>query len=457
MSMRMSRRSMLKWMAAGSATAALAACAMPVATDSGSGDEMADMEDITIGWARHGSEGDVPTETGLAELFKANNPGVTVEPLVLPWGDYNTKIPVMVAGGTAPDTFGCHPALMAETHTAGGSTPLTDFIDAYGADLNYDDVVYHGDALFDGTVFGLPQKSCTHQLRYNKTLLQEAGLPLPGDLYWEQGADGWNWNTFVEIGIEMTKDLDGDGQTDQYFYGGSGGTNQLATIRAAGGEVFDEAISTCTINSADAVEGIKFMADLVLEHKIQPPPEMQASELGINFNTGRIVMAGGTTCDSVRDLREGYELPFEWDFVLVPAGKAGFRCWGDTDQIVVSSSSENSQEAFDWTVYRSSLQAWEEGYDSGIKLAFSDGPTRYSIFESKAYTEPLGVLDIPMIREGYINTIPNPFVPRSPQPYRVLFTVMTTEVDNALRGAKTAQEAADDMCAQIEEILAENA
>ena len=118
-----SRRSMLKWMAAGSATAALAACAMPVATDTG-GDEMADMEEITIGWARHGSEGDVPTETGLAELFKSKHPGVSVEPLVLPWGDYNTKIPVMVAGGTAPDTFGCHPALMAETHTAGGSIPL---------------------------------------------------------------------------------------------------------------------------------------------------------------------------------------------------------------------------------------------------------------------------------------------------------------------------------------------
>ena len=149
----------------------------------------------------------------------------------------------MVAGGTAPDTFGCHPALMAETHTAGGSSPLTDFIDAYGDALNYDDVVYHGDALFDGVVFGLPQKSCTHQLRYNKTIFQEAGLPLPGELYWEQGADGWNWNTFIEMGKELTKDLDGDGETDQYFYGGSGGTNQLALIRAAGGEVFDEAIS----------------------------------------------------------------------------------------------------------------------------------------------------------------------------------------------------------------------
>ena len=174
---------MLKWMAAGGTTVALGACAMPAATDSGGAADMPAMDVITIGWARHGSEADVPTEVGLSELFKSKNPDVTVEPLVLPWGDYNTKIPVMVAGGTAPDTFGCHPALMAETHTAGGSSPLTDFIDAYGDALNYDDVVYHGDALFDGVVFGLPQKSCTHQLRYNKTLLEEAGLPFPGDLY----------------------------------------------------------------------------------------------------------------------------------------------------------------------------------------------------------------------------------------------------------------------------------
>ena len=130
MTAKLSRRSMLKAMAAGGATVALSACAMPAATDTGAAGDMPAMEEITIGWARHGSEGDVPTETGLAELFKSKNPGVNVEPLVLPWGDYNTKIPVMVAGGNAPDTFGCHPALMAETHTAGGSIPLTDFIDA---------------------------------------------------------------------------------------------------------------------------------------------------------------------------------------------------------------------------------------------------------------------------------------------------------------------------------------
>ena len=142
MSTRMSRRSMLKWMAAGSATASSGRLRR-------AGRNRLRWrrrygrhgKTFTIGWARHGSEGRRTNRNRAGRnCFKANNPGVTVEPLVLPWGDYNTKIPVMVAGGTAPDTFGCHPALMAETHTAGGSTPLTDFIDAYGADLNYDDV-----------------------------------------------------------------------------------------------------------------------------------------------------------------------------------------------------------------------------------------------------------------------------------------------------------------------------
>jgi len=63
-------------------------------------------EPITIDWARHGSEGDLTTENALAEFFAERSPGVTVEPLVLPWNDYNDKIPIMVAGGTAPDHGG---------------------------------------------------------------------------------------------------------------------------------------------------------------------------------------------------------------------------------------------------------------------------------------------------------------------------------------------------------------
>ena len=449
---RLSRRSFLKLTAGIAAAGAIAACVAPEAA--GTGGPSAATTVVT--WARHGSEGDMGTENGLAELFQAQHPDIEVDPIVLPWSDYNTKIPIDIAGGTAPDTFGAHPALLVQSYNAGGVVVLDDRISAAEPGINYEDVLYHGDASFDGHVVGLPQKSCTHQLRYNKQLFAEAGLPHPGELYWSGGADAWNFNSFIEMGAQLTKDLDGDGEIDQYFYAGQGGTNILALLRAAGGEVFNETITECTLDEAGAVAGIEFMASLVLEHQVQPPPEMQVQELGITFNTGRMALGGGTTCDSVRDLREDRRLPFEWDFVVLPAGPGGFRCWGDTDQIVVTTSSSNPDEAFAWTAYRSSLEVWEESYDAGITLAFSDGPTRWSVFDSAAYTEPLSELDIDMIKEGYRATIPDPFVPRSPEPLRVLFTIIPTEIDNVLRGTKTPQEAADAMCSLIEgEVLSQ--
>ncbi len=449
-----SRRDFLRLAGLGSAALVVTACVPMQAPEEGAA--VPSQEAIELGWARHGSEDDLGTEDALADFFSERYEGAAVKPLVLPWGDYNTKIPVMVAGGTAPDTFGCHPALMTETYDVGGSIIIDDYIKAAEPGLNYDDILYKGDASFDGHIYGLPQKSCTHQLRYNKSLFEEEGLPTPAELYWEKKEEGWNWNAFIEMGKSLTKDLDGDGETDQFFYGGVGGTAITTFIRLFGGEIFDESVSTCTLNEDAAIESFQFMADIVLEHHIQPAPEMQANQLGINFPTGRIAVAGATTCDSVRDLREERRLPFAWDFVVLPAGPAGFRTWGDTDQIVISTDSPNPDMAFNWAAYRSSKEAWEESYEQGITLAFSDGPTRMSIFESKAYTEPLGELDLDMIRAGYTYTIPNPYVPRSPQPYRVLFTIIPTEIENIQRGTKTPTEAAADMCALIEEVLAES-
>ena len=447
----LSRRALLKWMGVGAASAALAACVAPQAPAGGAAPGQ---EAVEIAWARHGAETDLTTENALAEMFNEQTPGVVVKPLVLPWDDYNAKIPVMVAGGTAPDTFGAHPALLKATYDAEGLIPIDSYIEANADAVDYDDVLYPGDANFDGQVVGLPQKSCTHQVRFNKQLFAEVGLTTPGEIFWEQGAEGWNVNTFVEMGKELTKDLDGDGVPDQYFYGGQSGTSILSIIRSFGGDVVSEDFTKCVLTESAAVDAIQWMADLVLVHQIQPPPEMQASQLGINFETGKIAVAGANTCDQTRDLREGYELPFEWDYVVLPDGGAGFRCWGDTDQIVITPTSTSPDDAFAWMLYRGSKEAWEQAYEGGIILAYSDGPTRRSIFETKAYQEPLGKVDIKMIETGYGYTIPNPYVPRTPDPYRILFTIVPTEVDNVLRGVKTAEQAAADMCVLIEEVLA---
>lgn len=456
MSTSVSRRTMLKWMAASVSGAVLAGCAVPAAQPAAgeAAPAQAPAAKVEIGWARHGADLDLKTEQTIAELFQARYPDITVKPLVLPWADYNVKIPVMVAGGTAPDTFGAHPALLMQVNDAKQVRAVDDFIKAE-ANFDYNDVLYPGDANFDGHIMGLPQKSCTHQLRYNKDLFAEAGLPTPGELYWKDKEKSWNWAAFIDMAPKFTKDTTGDGQPDQYFFGAMDGTNNIAVIRSAGGEIFDPEITKCILTEPSAKEGLQFMADLVLKYKVQPPPEMNAGQLGINFPTGKIAIDSCTTCDSPRDLRKGQELPFKWDYVMIPAGKAGFRSWGDTDQIVITTASKNADAAFKWMNYRSSKDAWEESYAKGTVLAYSDGPTRWSIFDTNAYTEPLAGMDINMIKDGYKQTIPNPFMPRCPQPYRVFFTVMTTEIDNLLRGVKSVDQAAADMCTQIEAILKE--
>ena len=53
--------------------------------------------------------------------------------------------------------------------------------------LNYDDILFPGDARFGDDIMGLPLWTSCHCLRFNKDLFEMAGLPTPADLYWEDG------------------------------------------------------------------------------------------------------------------------------------------------------------------------------------------------------------------------------------------------------------------------------
>jgi ABC-type glycerol-3-phosphate transport system substrate-binding protein len=402
---------------------------------------------MTLTWGRHGAETDLTTENGLGAAFAKKNPGVTVKPLILPFADYQTKIPVLVAGGTAPDVFGAFPTLLSQVYDAKGVVPVNDYVKA-DATINYADFVFPGDGQFDGKIVGLPQKSCTHQLRFNKKLFTDAGLPTPADLFLKDKEKSWNWASFLDMAPKLTKG------TDQFFFiGGEDNTFYLPLIRSNGGDIIDAAQTKCTITDPPAIEALQWMADLVLKYKVEPPPQMKADQLGINFQTGKLATAMGTTCDSVRDLRQGSELPFAWDFIVIPAGKAGFRAWGDTDQMVTAASAKNPDMAYKWMVYRSSKDAWEEMYAQSIFLAFSDGPTRLSIFDSKSFTEPLKALNIDLIKAGYTATIPTPFTPRTPLMGKILNDVVTVEIDNMLRGTKSVDQTASDIASKVNAML----
>jgi multiple sugar transport system substrate-binding protein len=408
---------------------------------------------VKITFSRHGTETDLETENKLVKIFKSKHPDIDVEVLVLPWNDYNTKIPVMVAGGSAPDVISAHPALLFQIYAAKGLYSINSMVKT-DTTINYDDIVFPGDAKFSGQIVGLPQKSCTHILRYNEDLFKKAGLTTPSDLYYKGKEKAWNWDSLIEAAKKLTVDENGDGQPEQYGVSLDDNCIKFSTIRSAGGDVLDKALTKCVLNSPGGKKAFQFFVDLVRKYKVAPPPELQVGQLGIQFKTGKIAIEAATSCDSVRDLRKGYELPFSWKFVVPPAGPAGFRVWGDTDQMIISITSKNKKAAYEWMKFRSSKEAWVELYKEGMTLAFTDGPTRFSIFDIPAFKEPLKAVDVNMIKEAYKYVIPNPFLPRTPYADRIFFTIVPTELDNAMRGTKSVEQAINDAVKLINDVLA---
>ena len=111
----------------------------------------------------------------------------------------------------------------------------------------------------------LPQNLSSLVVYYNRDLFDAAGVPYP--------EAGWTWADFLAAAKALTKDIDGDGLTDQH---GLGVENSLIRftpfIWQAGGELVDDVDhpTRLTIDTPQAREAIQFFIDLSLVHKVVP-------------------------------------------------------------------------------------------------------------------------------------------------------------------------------------------
>ncbi len=75
-----------------------------------------------------------------------------------------------------------------------------------------------------------PQNISSLVVYYNKKLFNQAKVPLP--------KKGWTWSQMVDKAKKLTKDLDGDGKTDQYGLGVEASIIRLAPlVWSNGGEI----------------------------------------------------------------------------------------------------------------------------------------------------------------------------------------------------------------------------
>jgi multiple sugar transport system substrate-binding protein len=116
------------------------------------------------------------------------------------------------------------------------------------------------DARYQGKLLGLPSDFSTIVMLYNRRLFEQYKIDPP--------KDGWTWSDYLETARRLTLDrpegkIFGCANQPQY-------NRWPAWVWMAGGDIFDEKVTRCTMDSPESIEGFSFYANLSLKEKSRP-------------------------------------------------------------------------------------------------------------------------------------------------------------------------------------------
>lgn len=167
----------------------------------------------------------------------------------------------------------------------------------------------------------------SHPMAFNVQLLEDYNLEDPRDL-WNRGE--WTWDKFVEYAQILTQDTDGDGQTDQYGFGGYYPDMFEELMLSNGANI--AAGTEQQLTSAKMTEVLQFVSDLYNVYNVCQPvnKEDDANLCRTAYRNGNI---GFFMCDVWIQQTDGsdydwdgslgYTLPFDIAYCHWPVGYSG--------------------------------------------------------------------------------------------------------------------------------------
>lgn len=198
----------------------------------------------------------------LIPRFEAAHPGVKVNTQYVYWTHLAEKLTISFAGGVAPDVFQVGAEYVGGLAYRGMAEPLDKYVAQWGQADDYFPASWTT-CLYRGRVYGLPYLSAPRVLLYRKDLLREAGFDHPPDT-WEELADAAERMTVRRGPIT---DLAGMNLpvSWQIF---------VEFLWENGGRVFDDEGRRSLLDRPEAVEALRFYADLYNEHRVCPTAGM---------------------------------------------------------------------------------------------------------------------------------------------------------------------------------------
>ncbi|WP_410218590.1 ABC transporter substrate-binding protein [Paracoccus sp. (in: a-proteobacteria)] len=277
----------------------------------------------------------------LVSKFEAENPGIKIDAMNVPWNSYYDNLYTAIVGGNAPDAAMLKMFALPRLLEMEALEPLDDQIAFWDGRENVLENLFDLTRAEDGKQYYLPVQYVALYLYYRADMFEELGLTPP--------------QTCEELrnaAIKLTRDTNGDGKIDHYgfgFRGGKSGHEHWGVFTLGSPEVeLDDSLT-----SEAGVAGTQFVVDLFREDKVFPPsaPNDGFQEIIGAFKTGVTAMTihhVGSSSDLVAALGDKVAA------VPVPECAGGrWTTFGDESTGVFANASDK-EAAWKWISFLSS-------------------------------------------------------------------------------------------------------
>lgn len=215
--------------------------------------------------------------------FQEKFPSITVEPQIVPWADYWTKLQTAVAGGETFDVFWINSASLPVYASKDALLAIDSIVGDGGVDTSGFAAPLVEMYSYEGVQYGLPRDFDTIALFYNKDIFDAAGVEYP--------TDAWTWDDFRATAEQLT-------DADNGIWGAGLQTswqeNYYNFIWQNEGNLLNEDRTACVVDEPAASEAFVYLTGFFTD-ELTPSIAIQQSNAVADtlFPAGQVAMMTG--------------------------------------------------------------------------------------------------------------------------------------------------------------------
>jgi multiple sugar transport system substrate-binding protein len=348
------------------------------------------------------------------------------------------KLMASIQANKQPDIAQVFESWAAKYIESGVLCSLEEFI-AEDEDFGEEDLqdfypVFRNSNTFNDTIYSLPFNKSVRAYFYNKDEFYRSGFD-PN--YFPQ-----TWDEFRQYAKMMTKDIDGDGNIDQW--GTNFNVNEwqfINLLHQAGGTIIDED-GNPVLNSAAGVEALTYITDMMF--KDESVYLVTGYEGQNDFLAGIVPMYEGSSV-SITHMRQ-QPINFNIGYAPLPTYKTDKSAISGTN-IVVFKSGDKKRERASWEFIK-----WftDTKQTARWSVATNYMPVRRSAMESDAIQGFL--VKYPQFKGIYEQLETAVYEPQTSAWFKVR-PELKSHLERAMRDEATAQEALDGVAKKFAELI----